>query len=89
MKENIRGIKEDPTSWFCKPCIQKEINFSNINDTEYTHLIKDLKDKPKKITKETIIEQLNLFSDNKNNKCEYYMTEQFRENVFDKFIKTE
>ena len=89
MKENIRGIKEDPTSWFCKPCMQKEINFSNINDTEYTHLIKDLKDKPKKITKETIIEQLNLFSDNKNNKCEFYMTEQFRENVFDKFIKTE
>ena len=69
--------------------MQKEINFSNINDTEYTHLIKDLKDKPKKITKETIIEQLNLFSDNKNNKCEFYMTEQFRENVFDKFIKTE
>ena len=89
MKENIKGLKEDPTPWFCKPCMQKEIHFSNINDTEYTHLTKDLKDKPKKITKETIIEQLNLFSDNKNIKWEYYMTEQFRENGFDKFIKTE
>ena len=34
---------KDPTPWFCKSCIQKEIPFSNINDTEYTHLTKDLK----------------------------------------------
>ena len=45
--------------------MQKEIPFSNINDTEYNRLIKDLKVKPKKITKETIFEKQNLSSDNK------------------------
>ena len=45
--------------------LQKEIPFSNINDTEYNRLIKDLKVKPKKITKETIFEKQNLSSDNK------------------------
>ena len=44
--------------------MQKEIPFSNINDTEYNRLTKDLKVKPKKITKETIFEKLNLSSDN-------------------------
>ena len=44
--------------------MQKEIPFSNINDTGYNHLTKDLKVKPKKITKETIFEKLNLSSDN-------------------------
>ena len=51
--------------------MQKETPFSNINDTEYTHLTKDLKVKPKKITKEAILEKLNLFSDNENIKCKY------------------
>ena len=64
--------------------MQKEIPFSNINDTEYNRLTKDLKVKPKKITKETIFEKLNLFSDNENIKCKYYTTEQFKENGFDK-----
>ena len=64
--------------------MQKEIPFSNINDTEYNSLTKDLKVKPKKITKETILEKLNLFSDNENIKCKYYTTEQFKENGFDK-----
>ena len=63
--------------------MQKEIPFSNINDTEYIHLTKDLKVKPKKIT-ETIFEKLNLFSDNENITCKYYTTEQFKENGFDK-----
>ena len=45
--------------------MQKEIPFSDINDTEYNRLIKDLKVKPKKITKETIFEKQNLSSDNK------------------------
>ena len=62
----------------------KKIPFSNINDTEYTHLTKDLKFKPRKMTKETIFEKLNLFSDNENIKCKYYTTEQFKENSFDK-----
>ena len=39
---------------------------------------------PKKITKETIFEKLNLFSDNENIKCKYYKTEHFKENGFDK-----
>ena len=64
--------------------MQKEIPFSNINDTEYNRLAKNLKVKPKKITKETIFEKLNLFSDNENIKCKYYTTEQFKENSFDK-----
>ena len=64
--------------------MQKEIPFSDINDTEHNHLTKDLKVKPKKITKETIFEKLNLFSDNENIKCKYYTTEQFKENSFDK-----
>ena len=64
--------------------MQKEIDFSNINDTEYIHLTKDLKVKPKKITKETIFEKLNLFSDNENITCKYYTTEQFKENGFNK-----
>ena len=68
--------------------MQKEIPFSNINDTEYTHLIKDLKIKPKKITKETIFEELNLFSENGNIKCKQYTTEQFKENGFDKHNQT-
>ena len=59
--------------------MQKEIPFYNINDTEYNPLTKDLKVKPKKITKETIFEKLNLFSDNENIKCKYYTTEQFKE----------
>ena len=63
-KKTYRGLKKDPTPWFCKSCMQKEIPFSNINDTEYTHLINHLKVKPKKITQETIFEKLNLFSDN-------------------------
>ena len=54
--------------------MQKEIPFSNINDTGCTHLSKDLKFKPKKITKETTFEKLNLFSDNVNIKCKYYTT---------------
>ena len=52
--------------------MQKEIPFSNVNDTGCTHLSKDLKFKPKKITKETTFEKLNLFSDNDNIKCKYY-----------------
>ena len=64
--------------------MQKEIPFSNINDTEYNRLTKDLKVKPKKNSKETIFEKLNLFSDNYNIKCKYYTTEQFKENGFDK-----
>ena len=44
--------------------MQKEIPFSNIIDTEYNRLTKDLKVKPKKNSKETIFEKLNLFSDN-------------------------
>ena len=83
-KKTCRGLKKDPTPWFCKSCMQKEIPFSNINDTEYIHLAKDLKVKPKKITKETIFEKLNLFSDNENITCKYYTTEQFKENSFDK-----
>ena len=64
--------------------MQKEIPFSNINDTEYNHITKDLKVKPKKTTKETISEKLDLFSNNENIKCKYYTTEQFKENGFDK-----
>ena len=64
--------------------MQKEIPFSNINDTECIHLTKDLKVKPKKRRKETIFEKLNLFSDNENITCKYYTTEQFKENGFDK-----
>ena len=41
----------------CKSCMRKEILFSNINNTEYTHLTNDLKFKPKKIVKETIFEK--------------------------------
>ena len=78
------GHKNNSTPWFCKSCIQQEIPFSNINYTEYIHLTKDLKVKPKKITKETIFEKINLFSDNGNIKCKYYTTEQFKENGFDK-----
>ena len=37
--------------------MRKEIPFSNINNTEYTHLTNDLKVKPKKIVKETIFEK--------------------------------
>ena len=62
----------------------KEFLFSNINDTEYSRLTKDLKVKPKNISKETIFEKLNLFSDSENIKCKYYTTEQFKENSFDK-----
>ena len=43
--------------------------YAKIYDTVYNHLTKDLKVKPEKITKETIFEKLNLFSDNKNMKC--------------------
>ena len=64
--------------------MQKEFLFSNINDTEYSRLTKDLKVKPKNISKETIFEKLNLFSDSENIKCKYYTTEQFKENSFDK-----
>ena len=83
-KKTHRGLKKDPTPWFCKSCMQKEIPFSNINDTEYIHLTKDLKVKPKKLTKETIFEKLNLLSDNENITCKCYTTEQFKENGFDK-----
>ena len=62
----------------------KRVPFSNINYTEYSCLTKDLKFKPKNISKETIFEKLNLFSDNENIKCKYYTTEQFKENGFDK-----
>ena len=64
--------------------MQKEFLFSNINDTEYSRLTKDLKVKPKNMSKETIFEKLNLFSDSENIKCKYYTTEQFKENSFDK-----
>ena len=83
-KKTYSDFKKDPIPWFHKSCMQKEIPFSNINDTEYTHLIKDSKIKPKKITKETIFEELNLFSENENIKCKQYTTEQFKENGFDK-----
>ena len=65
--------------------MQKEIPFSNINDNEYAYLTNDFKVKPKKITKETIFEKLNLFSDNENIKYKYYTTDQFKENGFDKY----
>ena len=81
-KKTYRGLKKDPTPWFCKYCMQKEIPFSNINDSKYIHLTKDLKVKPKKITKETIFEKLNLFSDNENITCKYYKLSM--ENGFDK-----
>ena len=58
--------------------------YAKIYDTVYNHLTKDLKVKPEKITKETIFEKLNLFSDNENMKCKYYTTEQFKKNDFDK-----
>ena len=45
--------------------------YAKIYDTVYNHLTKDLKVKPEKITKETIFEKLNLFSDNENMKCKY------------------
>ena len=83
-KKTYNNFKKDPTTWFCKCCMQKEIPFSNINDIEYNRLTKDLKVKPKKITKQTIFEKLNLFSDNENINCKYYTTEQFKENGFDK-----
>ena len=82
--KTYNNLKKDPTPWFCKYCMQKEFLFSNINDTEYSRLTKDLKVKPKNISKETIFEKLNLFSDNENIKCKYYTTEQFKENSFDK-----
>ena len=50
-KKTYNNLKKDPTPWFCKCCMQKEIPFSNINDTEYNRLTMDLKVKPKKITK--------------------------------------
>ena len=80
-KKTYIDLKKDPTPWFCESCMQKEIPFSN---TEYIHLTKDLKVKPKKITKETIFEKLNLFSDNENITCKYYTTEPFKQNGFDK-----
>ena len=46
--EKKQRSQKRPTPWFCKSCMQKEIPFSNINDTEYTHLTKDSKVKPKK-----------------------------------------
>ena len=57
-----------------------QIMYAKRNDTEYTHLTKDLKLKPKKITNETIFEKLNLFSDNENIKYKYYTTEQLKKN---------
>ena len=45
---------------------------------------KGFKVKPKKITKETTFEKLNLFSDYENIKCKYHTTQQFKENGFDK-----
>ena len=83
-KKTYSDLKKDPAPWFCKSCMQKEIPFSNMNDAEYTHLTNDLKVKPKKITRETIFEKLNLFSDYENIKCKYYAIEQFKENGFDK-----
>ena len=83
-KKTYNNLKKDPTPWFCKCCMQKEIPFSNINDTEYNRLTKDLKVKPKKISKETVFEKLNLFSENENINCKYYTTEHFKGNSFDK-----
>ena len=84
-KKTYRGFKKDPTPSFCKSFMQEEIFFSNINDTEYTDLTNDLKVKPRKIIKETIFENLNLFSDNESVKCKYYTNEPFKKNVFDKY----
>ena len=50
--------------------MQKEIPFSNINNTEYTNLINGFKVKPKIINK-ALSEKLNLFSDNENIKCKF------------------
>ena len=36
-KKTYKGLKKDPAPWFCQYCMQKEIPFFNINDTEYTH----------------------------------------------------
>ena len=59
--------------------MQKEIPFSNINNTEYTNLINGFKVKPKIINK-ALSGKLNLFSDNENIKCKYYTNKQFKEN---------
>ena len=54
-----------------------------MNGTQYTHLTNDVKIKPKKI-RETIFEELKLFSDNENIECKYYVNQQFKKNSFDK-----
>ena len=35
-KKTYRGLKKDPTLWFCESYMQKEILF--INDTEYSYI---------------------------------------------------
>ena len=47
-KKTYNNLKKDPTPWFCKCFIQKEIPFLNINDTKYNLLTKDLKSSLKK-----------------------------------------
>ena len=64
--------------------MQQEIPFSNINDTEFTHLTNNLKVKRKKTNKRNNIWKAEFILRQWKHQCKYYAAEQFKENNFDK-----
>ena len=75
-KQTYRQLQKDPTPWYCKSCLKKEIPFSNLNNSEFEAFISGLSTLPKKkLHKPTIFEKINAFTENEETRCKYHTIE--------------
>ena len=76
-KQTYRQLQKDPSPWYCKPCLKKEILFSNLNDSEFEVFTSGLSILPKKRLHEpTIFEKINAFTENEETNCKYHTIDQ-------------
>ena len=72
-KQTYRQLQKDPSAWYCKSCLKKEIPFSNLNDSEFEAFTSGLSILPKKrLHKPTIFEKINAFTENEETNCKYH-----------------
>ena len=69
-----KAKKNDSNLWFCKLCLQMEVPYSSLKNTEFPRLLngKSIILKKELKTTSTIFEKLNIFTENENMTCKYY-----------------
>ena len=73
-KQTYKQLQKYPSPWYCKSCLEKEIPFSNLNDSAFTSVLSII---PKKRLHEpTIFEKINVFTENEETNCKYHTIDQ-------------